>query len=194
MANLATNVPLVSEQFVDPATGKITESWFLFLIQLWRRTGGGPGTEPTSITLDDVFSIEQTFGHAAPTSITDFLSQLDTMARPVISESALSGETTFGSPGPKDALSDMTFAPLVGSSGSGSGNIADQMFVSGTGFTPGVTTNLSLANTFTNGAQVWVFFDGTFQGDDQYSLSGTTLTFTSAIPVGVGTVYVKGLR
>lgn len=194
MANLATNVPLVNEAFVDPQTGKITEAWFIFLIQLWRRTGGGGGTEPTSITLDDVFSIEQTFGYSAPAGVADFLSQLDTMVRPVISESALSGEATFGSPGPKDSLTDMIFAPLGGSAGSGSGNIADQMFVSGTGFTPGVTTSLTLANTFTNGAQVWVFFDGTFQGDDQYSLSGTTLTFTSAIPVGVGTVYVKGLR
>lgn len=179
MANLQTNVPLVNEAFVDPQTGKITEAWFVFLIQLWRRTGGGGGSSGTGITLDDVFSIEETFGYAAPAGVADFLSQLDTTAiRPIVS----------------DNIQDMVFAPISNISAGGSGSIVDQTFVSGTGFTPGSTTSLTLSNTFTNGQQLWVFFDGTFQGDDQYSLSGTTLTFTSAIPVGVSKVYVKGLR
>jgi hypothetical protein len=180
MANLATNVPLVNEQFVDPQTGRITEAWFIFLIQLWRRTGGGGGTTPTSITLDDVFSVEETFGYAAPVGVVDFLSQIDTMAmRPIT--------------GP-DNIQDMVFAPVGSSSSGGSGSITDQTFSSGTDFTPGVTTSLTLANSFTNQQQLWVYFDGTFQGDDQYSLSGVALTFTSAIPVGVSKVYVKGLR
>lgn len=178
MANLQTNVPLVNEAFVDPQTGRITEAWFIFLIQLWRRTGGTGGGGETSITLNDVFAIEETFGHAAPLSVKDFLSQEMAIARP---------STQY-------TIHEMVFAPIGGSISGGSGNIADQIFSSGTDFTPGTTTTLTLANSFTNAAQIWAFFDGTFQGDDQYSLSGVTLTFTSAIPVGVSKVYVKGLR
>lgn len=178
MANLATNVPLVTEKFVDPTTGNITEAWFIFLIQLWRRTGGGGGDTPTGITLDDVFSVEQTFGYKAPTSVKEFLAQ----------------EMSIATPSRQEPLSDMVFAPVNAAATGGSGSIADQIFVGGTDFTPGTTTTLTLANSFSNGAQLWVFFDGAFQGDDTYSLTGTTLTFTSAIPVGVVNVYVKGLR
>lgn len=179
MANLQTNVPLVNDAFVDPKTGHITESWFIFLIQLWRRTGGGGGVPPNTLTLDDVFAIEETFGYAAPGGVKEYLSVLDTLAKPSVVP---------------DFSAEMTFAPVSGTTIGGNGTIADQIFVSGVGFTPGVTTTLTLGNTFTNGAQLWVFFDASFQGDDQYSLSGTTLTFTSAIPVGVQNVYVKGLR
>jgi hypothetical protein len=176
MANLQTNVPLVNEAFVDK-NGNITESWFLFLIQLWRRTGGStPSGE--GISIDDVFAVESTFGISAPDSLKESLSQQITVA-PTVSP---------------DSLSDMVFAPIVVTSTGGNGTITDQTFSSGVNFTPGVTTALTLSNAFTNGMQIWVFFDGTFQGDDQYSLSGTTLTFTSAIPVGVSKVYVKGLR
>jgi hypothetical protein len=175
---IQTDVPLVNVPFVDPKTGNVTEAWFLFLIQLWRRTGGSSGTTPTSLTVADVLGLEETFSPA----------------QPVIGPDALVGETIFGSVGPKDAsLLEMIFAP-IGASSAGGGSVADQTFVSGTDFTPGVTTSLTLGNSFANGAQLWVFFDGAFQGDDQYSLSGTTLTFASMIPVGVNNVYVKGLR
>jgi hypothetical protein len=159
MSTIQTDVPLVSAPFVDPKTGVVTETWFLFLIQLWRRTGGGGGTPPASITLDDVLSIETIFAPAVSLP---------------------------------DSLGDMIF-PTFSASSSG-GSVADQTFSSGTDFTPGVTTTLVLGNSFANAAQLWVFFDGTFQGDDQYSLTGTSLQFTSAIPVGVEKVYVKGMK
>ena len=177
MANLQTNVPLVNEAFVDPNTGRITESWFLFLIQLWRRTGG-TSPNPTGITLDDVFSVEETFGFSAPSSVIDFLSVEMNSARGSV----------------QDPLSEMILAPVSGSSSGSSGNIVDQTFSSGVDFTPGTTTTLTLGNSFTNAAQIWVFFDAAFQGDDQYSLSGVTLAFGGAIPVGTSKVYVKGLR
>lgn len=77
------------------------------------------------------------------------------------------------------------------SSGGILGNFQDVTFSSGSGFTPGVTTQLTLP--FTPGSQdnLWVFFDGVYQGGDQYSLSGAVLTFGSPIPVGVQNVYVK---
>jgi hypothetical protein len=159
-STIQTDVPLVNAPFVDPNTGQVTETWFLFLIQLWRRTGGSSGSTPETLTLDDVLALE-------------------TVMAPIDSE--------------QDArVSEMVFPPL-GSIASG-GAMADQTFSSGTDFTPGTTTALTLGNSFANASQLWVFFDGTFQGDDQYSLSGTTLQFTSAIPVGVEKVYVKGMK
>lgn len=169
MSNLQANVPLVNTRFVDEK-GNVTEAWFIFLIQLWRRTGG---TNPTtSLTIADVLALEETFSPVPS----------------IIGPDALSSETTFGAVGPKDALSEMVFAPTQ------STEILDKTYSSGTDFTPGTTTSLPLPATFSSAQQLWVFFDGVFQGDDQYSLSGTTLTFTSAIPVGTSKVYVKGLR
>ncbi|CAG4900872.1 hypothetical protein LMG31841_02927 [Paraburkholderia saeva] len=72
------------------------------------------------------------------------------------------------------------------------GNLVDDIFVAGTDFTPGTTTQLTLtagAGSITN---TWIFFDGTYQADPTItSLNGTTLTFNSPIPVGVTTVTVK---
>lgn len=71
------------------------------------------------------------------------------------------------------------------------GSITDVTFVSGTDFTPGATTQLTLPSSPVSPTNLWLFFDSTFQGDDQYAVSGTTITFNSAIPVGVGKVYAK---
>lgn len=77
--------------------------------------------------------------------------------------------------------------------GTAGGNMVPQEFVAGTGFTPGTTTQLTLSSNFGSGANLWVDFDGTPQHyPDDFSLNGTTLTFTSPIPVGVSKVYTKG--
>jgi hypothetical protein len=168
---LQANVPLVNVPFVDMKTGMITESWFLFLIQLWQRTGGssGGGTS-TGITLADVLGIEETFA-------------------PVVSkDKSLAFEETFSPFQVNSKICEMIFAPLVGLT-----SVLDTSYASGTGFTPNVTSTLTLPASFSSATRLWIFFDSAFQGDDQYSLSGTTLTFTSAIPAGVNKVYVKGL-
>lgn len=73
-----------------------------------------------------------------------------------------------------------------------SGNLTDAKFVSGTDFTPGTTTQLTLPANPGTISNMWVFFDAAFQADDQIaSLVGTTLTFTNPIPVGVSEVNVK---
>lgn len=75
----------------------------------------------------------------------------------------------------------------------GAGNLTSEgPFVSGTNFTPGVTTSLTLSQAYGTVANVQVHFDGVYQGTDQYSLNGTQITFTSPIPVGVSTVYIVG--
>lgn len=67
-----------------------------------------------------------------------------------------------------------------------------EIFSAGTGFTPGVTLAVTLANQYLSTANVEVFFDASYQGPDQYTLVGTTLAFISPIPVGVQNVYVRG--
>lgn len=72
------------------------------------------------------------------------------------------------------------------------GNLVDDIFVAGTDFVPGTTTQLTLTAGAGTIANTWIFFDGTYQADSTItSLNGTTLTFNSPIPVGVTTVTVK---
>ncbi|PYE21333.1 hypothetical protein C7410_115176 [Paraburkholderia silvatlantica] len=168
-ANLQTNVPLVNAPFVDDA-GYITEPWLLFLVQLFRRTGGtGGGGSGTLLTLKDVIALDQTFSPL-----------------PANQESALAQMITTAPMDLSQPIPEMVFPAAVP-------DILDQTFSSGTDFTPGTTASLTLASSFASAARLWIFFDAAFQGDDQYSLSGTTLTFTSPIPVGTSKVYVKGL-
>jgi parallel beta-helix repeat protein len=67
-----------------------------------------------------------------------------------------------------------------------------ETFVSGTDFTPGVSTALVLENQYYSSVNIEVFFDSAYQGPDQYSLAGYGLTFNTPIPVGVQNVYVRG--
>lgn len=72
------------------------------------------------------------------------------------------------------------------------GNITDAKFVSGTDFTPGVTTQLTLPVAPGSASNMWLFFDAAFQADDQIlSVSGALVTFVNPIPVGVQEVNVK---
>ena len=84
--------------------------------------------------------------------------------------------------------SSSTFQSLTDERGSG-GTFG---FAAGVDFTAGTTTSLTLSQSYGSAADLWVAFDGVEQGADSYSLSGTTLTFTAAIPVGTSKVYVKG--
>ncbi len=71
-------------------------------------------------------------------------------------------------------------------------DLTDELFADVSDYTSGTTTQLTLANTYGPEVNLWVAFDGVMQFPDQYSLSGTTLTFTSAIPTGTAQVLVKG--
>jgi hypothetical protein len=51
MSNYATDVPLINVPFVRP-DGHISEAWFMFLIQLWRRTGATSGTALDDLATD----------------------------------------------------------------------------------------------------------------------------------------------
>lgn len=96
-----------------------------------------------------------------------------------------------------DVNGNITYVPLPASVGAG--NLTDELgldgnpgFKAGTDFTSGVTTALTLSQAYGAKSNISVYFDAAFQGADQYSLNGKILTFTSAIPVGVQKVFVKG--
>jgi hypothetical protein len=71
------------------------------------------------------------------------------------------------------------------------GTVTDARYVAGVDFTAGTTTTLTLPANPGTSTNAWVFFDSAFQSDDQYTINGTTLTFTAPIPVGVQAVNVK---
>jgi hypothetical protein len=72
------------------------------------------------------------------------------------------------------------------------GNMVDQAFVAGTDFTPGTTTQLTLSNAPGTASNLWVDFDGVPQHEpSDFTLSGSVITFTSPIPVGIQNVYTK---
>jgi hypothetical protein len=134
---------------------------------------------------------------------------------PVFSESSDSDSDEFGSipgpPGPVGSIGPQgPFGPVViidvpdvdepmmrgplapGGWYDEKGSGGTYGFASGVDFVGGTTTSLTLSQPYGAQANLIVVFDALWQGADQFSLSGKTLTFTSAIPVGVQKVYVKG--
>lgn len=121
MANLQSGIPLVNVPFVGK-NGMITEAWLLFLVQLFRRTGGGTGIQ--SLTVGDVLSYEETFGiqssdspMSSEVSIpvflqpgTDGFSLEETFPFPSFGTDGFSIEETFSPTLVNNALSEMTMA------------------------------------------------------------------------------------
>jgi hypothetical protein len=53
MSNFKADVPLINLPLVG-ADGKVNETWFMFFIQLFRRTGGTMGSSPGDLSLNDI--------------------------------------------------------------------------------------------------------------------------------------------
>jgi len=81
---------------------------------------------------------------------------------------------------------------VVFGGGVSAGNRTTEIFEDGTHYTSGTTAELTLANDYGAEDNVDVLFDGHGQHRNTYSLSGTTLTFTSAIPFNTAEVQVTG--
>jgi hypothetical protein len=77
------------------------------------------------------------------------------------------------------------------SSGANASSIALTVYNDGAEFTAGTSTTLTLSSTPAGEANVMVFFDGIFQNSTEWSFSGTTLTFSSAIPLGVSRIEIR---
>jgi hypothetical protein len=162
-----TNIPNPGVPFLDQ-TGRITQVWWAFLLAIFQRTGGG-GTPTPPAQTDFTPLIDAQVPYAL------FQPDFDGNALPVAVPQFL---TDF----PPDPVA-IPFTAV---------DPVEDIFASGTGFTPGTTTTLTLSKVYTSKAAVLVHFDGTFQATDQYSVSGNTITFTSPIPVGVSNVYARG--
>jgi microcystin-dependent protein len=68
--------------------------------------------------------------------------------------------------------------------------IATDSFASGSGFTAGSTTALTLSQVPGTKDNTFVTFDGVVQHKSTYSVASNVITFTSAIPIGVSAVDV----
>lgn len=161
---------------------------FLYLIQaLWNRTGGASGSS-SGTTI---------FAALAPAFLADDAAEFgDALAMP--GPAGLPGLP--GAAGPAVLIDipepdePMMRPGLLAPGGwfdeKGSGGTIG--FAAGVDFIGGTTTTLTLSQPYGSQANLIVAFDAGFQGGDTFSLSGKTLTFTSAIPSGIQKVYVKG--
>lgn len=76
---------------------------------------------------------------------------------------------------------------VIGGSGGGSGNLVVDTFTG-----DGVDTTFTLSVDPLSENNTWVYLSGVYQDKSTYSVSGTTLTFSTAPPNGVGIEVVIG--
>jgi hypothetical protein len=161
-----SNIPNPGVPFLD-STGRITQVWWAFLLAIFQRTGG-TGAPP-------------------PDTQIDYTPLIDAQAPyPLFPPAQDAPAAVAWQPSLADLAPEPVSVPVFAV------DPVEDIFTAGTNFTPGTTTTLTLSKVYTSAAAVLVHFDGTFQATDQYSVSGNTITFTSAIPVGVSKVYARG--
>lgn len=82
--------------------------------------------------------------------------------------------------------------PKIGDSGApcgaGSNDAHVQDFLTGSGFTPGTTTMLTLSSSPVNSNMLAITFDGVVQSHNTFALVGAAVTFNAAIPTGTQVV------
>lgn len=66
-----------------------------------------------------------------------------------------------------------------------------QRYTAGVDFTAGTTTQLTTSSAIGSANNICITFNGLVQHHDQYSVGGSTVTFTSAIPVGCTSVEIS---
>ncbi|WP_175982548.1 gp53-like domain-containing protein [Caballeronia zhejiangensis] len=86
-----------------------------------------------------------------------------------------------------DSSGALELLPLPSSLGAG--DLQMLVYAAGTDFTPGATTQIVLPRAPISRGNVWVYWDGTPQLD--FTVSGNTLIFPTAIPTGISNVYVR---
>jgi hypothetical protein len=178
------NFPDIGAPFTD-ANGRLSTVWMQFLLQMFTRSGGT--NAPADITA--LTALVQTLeGWIA--------SQVPVYLPPAIEPESLAPTHGLQDAGDLHALVTQAVNGFMSAADKakldGITATVEDKFASGTGFTPGSTTALTLSKSYASAAAVLVHFDGVFQGTDQYSISGTTITFTSPIPVGTSMVYARG--
>ncbi|WP_250519497.1 hypothetical protein [Caballeronia sp. NCTM1] len=199
------NFPDVGAPLTDPKTGRVSTVWLQLLIALFKRSGGTSGDTPSGDAAQ-IAELFQQIGSLAPAGysvdlairIADVEAALSALATSLRESEPESFVPTHGIQDAADlhAVATQTANGFMSSADKakldGMSATVEDKFFSGTGFTAGTTTSLTLSKAYASPASVTVHFDGLFQGSDQYTISGNTITFTSAIPVGTQTVYARG--
>jgi hypothetical protein len=187
MANIPAGFPLANVPSWTDSQGRPVRAFFYLILALWQRTGGATGNSGSasiSISMAPAFLGDEDgdsdggFWIPGPPG----LPGIPGAAGPAL---------LLDAPEPDEL---MMRAGLLAPGGwfdeKGSGGTPG--FAAGVDFTAGTSTTLTLSQSYGWAANLIVTFDGAFQGPDQYSLNGKTLTFTSAIPNGTNKVFVKG--
>lgn len=68
MSNLNSDIPIVNTPIVDE-NGMCSQSWFIFFLQLWRRTGGGTGTSNSTTTINNIFNADDVLPFATASDV-----------------------------------------------------------------------------------------------------------------------------
>lgn len=110
MSNIQSDIPLVNVPFVGK-NGMITEAWLLFLVQLFRRTGGGTGVQ--SLTVANVLSYEETFGITSGDSPFSGEISISSVVPPVSDGFSLEMQPTFIPTGMDGFSIEETFSPTL---------------------------------------------------------------------------------
>lgn len=74
--------------------------------------------------------------------------------------------------------------------GAAAGDMTVDVFTDGSGYTGDVSTAITLSSDPGSENNTWVYFDGVYQEKSEYSVSGSTMTFTQAISSGLAKVEV----
>lgn len=195
-----TPIPLQQIAFLTPS-GRVSDPWRQYLLALGDANGNAGNTDfgPILIALAELRQQDAATVAVAQTPRNDDV--IPQLLMPVQRLLSACDEVPVPTHGVQD---DETLHALATSMSAGFMSATDKVrldalaapgediFIAGTDFTPGVTTALTLSKTYTSKYAVLAHFDAAYQGTDQYGVSGNTITFTSAIPVGVSTVYVRG--
>lgn len=108
MSNNQADLPLVNVPFVDAKTGQVAEPWFIFLLQLWRRTGSSNGMQPGGLTIKDIIGSEQTYGSVAVDSFLQALSAEQLTPSRIETPNPFAGDVTMGVAAQSDVLGETT--------------------------------------------------------------------------------------
>jgi hypothetical protein len=187
MANIPAGFPLSNVPSWTDSQGRPVRAFYYLILALWQRTGGASGnTGSTSV----VTSLSPAFLGDDGGDAGEYFAIQGPPGLPGVPGSAGPAVLIDAPEADEPIMRAGLLAPGGWFDEKGSGGTPG--FAAGVDFTAGTTTVLTLSQAYGWTANLIVTFDGAFQGPDQYSLNGKTLTFTSAIPNGTNKVFVKG--
>lgn len=185
---MSANLP-IQKHPIDQ-TGKVyfNKEWYLALLGLVQTVNDEGDTDVADVALLEAIDAATGSDGSLERKLSDLVAMLHAFSEPDATERLLARliqvEVQLALlPDYQDPV--ITFNDELGSGGTPG-------FANGVDFVAGTTTTLTLSKNYRKRDNLIVTFDANSQGADQFSLSGNTLTFTSAIPVGTTKVFVKG--